>query len=269
MSAITVAVAQYEASRDVAANTKASTTLIGEASANSQLVVLPENAMYSDPGKEAPDVHYAEPLDGGFVTAVKDAAKTHSVHVLVGFTEDNGTDRPFNTLVHVTPGGELDGVYRKIHLYDAFGYKESDKVTPAEIDSPLVFTIGGVTIGALTCYDLRFPEIFRWVADRGVDLVALPAAWVAGPAKEFHWETLIRARAIENTVYFAGCGQTGPSCAGQSMIVDPMGVVVANAGESAMAIATATIMTERVAQVRATNPSLINRRFTVSPGAPQ
>lgn len=265
MSAIRVSLAQYAASLDVEANTKTATDLIAAAGADSDLVVLPENAMYSDPTKQRPGENHHETLEGPFVSALAGAAKDASVDVIAGFTETSDDERSYNTLVHVTAAGTVAGVYRKIHLYDAFGYRESDKVRPAEIDEPYVFTIKGVKVGALTCYDLRFPEISRWVADQDADLIVLPAAWAVGPAKEMHWETLARARAIENTIYFAACGQTGPHCTGQSFIADPMGVVIASAGEAGNAIATGVVDTDRVQAVRKTNPSLANRRFTVTP----
>lgn len=267
MSTLKISVAQFEAQRDVDLNLSAIKKIVAKAAPESRLIILPENSMYSDPQKEAPEVRYAESLKGSFVTHLKDLAQKYQVHILAGMTEINeaDTDRPYNTLVRLTPEGELDGIYRKIHLYDAFGHKESDKVTPADIDEPLIFRIDNVTVGALTCYDVRFPEISRWLAERNVDVIALPAAWAAGAAKEFHWDTLVRARAIENTVYFAASGQTGPSCTGQSLIVDPMGVTLASAGEATGSFANATIDTDRLKQVRSTNPSLTNRRFNVSP----
>lgn len=267
MTQLRVSVGQFEAQRDVDSNFSEVETIVSGSAEKSDLVILPENCMYSDPSKEAPDVRYSESLDGEFTSALRELAAKYETNILAGITETNGDDanRPFNTLVQVTPEGELAGVYRKIHLYDAFGHRESDKVTPAPIANPLVFSINGVKVGALTCYDLRFPEVVRWVALRDVDMIALPAAWAAGPLKEFHWEALIRARAIENTVYFAGAGQTGPSCTGLSQIVDPMGVVLANAGEAGGAVATATVTSERVAAVRKANPSLNNRRFDVVP----
>lgn len=265
MSTFELTVAQFGATIDPAVNLENALKLIAEAAAEgTDLLVLPENSMYSDPHKERPGEKYSEPLDGNFVTALKQAAKQHGVHVLAGFTETTDGDRPYNTLVHLTPEGELENVYRKVHLYDAFGYKESDTVCPATAEA-LVFEVNGVKVGAATCYDLRFPEISRYLVDHGAEVIVLPAAWVVGPLKEYHWETLIRARAIENTVYFAGCGQTGPDCTGSSMIVDPMGVSIASAGEAAMSLASAKIDTDRIAKVRASNPSLANRRFSVSP----
>lgn len=265
MSQFALAVAQYTADRDVAANRATAVDLVARAGAGADLVVLPENAMYSDPTKEGPAEGYSEAIDGEFVTAVRAAAKAAGTHVVSGFTETSDDTRSYNTLVHIGPDGELVGVYRKVHLYDAFGYKESDTVRPADILEPEIFEINGIKVGTATCYDIRFPEISRWLVDHGADVIVLPAAWAVGPMKELHWETLARARAIENTVYFAACGQTGPNCTGQSAIFDPMGVELACAGEADGAFATAIISSERIEQVRRTNPSLTNRRFTVQP----
>ncbi|MCI2264356.1 carbon-nitrogen hydrolase family protein [Sediminivirga luteola] len=263
MAELTLAVAQFTAGRDTAANADACARLIAATGGRAGLTVLPENAMYSDPLKEGDG--YSESLDGPFITRIREAARTAGVNVLVGFTETSETPRPYNTLVFVQKDGEIGGVYRKIHLYDAFGFKESDRVEPAPIGDPLVFEIDGVRVGALTCYDLRFPEASRWLADHDVHVIALPAAWATGPAKELHWETLIRARAIENTLYFAGCGQTLPHCTGASIIIDPMGATVASAGEEPEAIAYGSVRTERVETVREKNPSLANRKFAVVP----
>ncbi|MGO3834617.1 MAG: carbon-nitrogen hydrolase family protein [Microbacteriaceae bacterium] len=266
MTTIRISVGQYEACTDVEKNLERATELVHQVSGKTDLIVLPENAMYSDPQKTQPDVKYSEPVDGPFVNALMSVALETGVGILVGVTETNTDDsRPFNTLVFITAEGKLGGSYRKIHLYDAFGYKESDTVMPAPAGEPFIFSVKGVTIGAATCYDIRFPEMSRWLVDHGAQVIALPAAWAAGPMKELHWEVLARARAIENTVYFVASGQTGPSCTGQSMIIDPMGVIQASAGEAAGAVATASISTERLEMVRAMNPSLSNRKFTVSP----
>jgi predicted amidohydrolase len=175
-----------------------------------------------------------------------------------------GERRAFNTVAAVAPDGELIGVYRKVHLYDAFGYAESDTIIPGELTDPLLFDLGDLRFGVMTCYDLRFPEIARVLVDAGATAIALPAAWAAGPAKEDHWATLVRARAIENTCFVLASAQTGPRCTAQSMIVDPMGTVLACAGEQP-GLALATIGAARVDQVRKTNPSLANRRFRVVP----
>jgi len=261
----TVAVCQFSAGTDIDANTRTSIDLIASAAAaGADLAVLPEAAMYYDPTHSSKQA-VGQDVDGPFVTAIADAAKAHGVTTVVGMSETlEGNQRTSNTLVAISDTGELRGLYRKIHLYDAFGYRESDTVQPADIGQPLVFDLDGLSVGALTCYDLRFPEVFRWVVDAGAELVVLPAAWAVGPAKEAHWATLIAARAIENTIYVAAAGQTGPTSCGQSRIVDPMGVTVACAGEQPGMVA-GVVDPARVSGVRRVNPSLTNRRFAVAP----
>lgn len=263
------AVAQFAAGTDVAANLETCAELIGRAArARADLVVLPEAAMFHDPGKMAGPGPHGQSLDGPFVTSLQGQARIHAVTVVCGIRELSGDGRDYNTLVAIDPHGELIGAYRKIHLYDAFQARESETIKPGDITTPLVFQIGGTTVAALTCYDLRFPEPFRWVTDAGAQLILLPAAWVVGPRKEDHWLTLIKARAIENTVYVAAAGQTGPVSCGGSVIVDPMGVIVADAGEPVGAVVVADIDLARIGQVRETNPSLANRRFSVIPTTP-
>ncbi|TDP90713.1 putative amidohydrolase [Leucobacter luti] len=264
MNEFRLAVAQFAATTDIAQNRHIAVSLVAAAGAQADLVVLPENAMYSDPARSSTGGH-SEPLTGEFVTALSEAAARANTHVVAGFTETSDSTRPFNTLVHLNNAGELVGTYRKIHLYDAFGYRESDTVQAAPAESPLTFEINGVTVGAATCYDLRFPEMARWLIDHAADVLLYPAAWAVGPMKELHWETLLRARAIENTAYVAASGQTGPHCTGQSQIIDPLGVTLASAGEAQESFAIAVVRAARVEQVRATNPCLDNRQFAVAP----
>jgi predicted amidohydrolase len=261
-----VAVCQFAAGQDVSANAARCADLVGDAAAaGAHLAVLPEVSMYFDPRHQGGPGPHGQALDGPFVTAVADAAARSGIAVLVGMLEAApGESRDYNTVLALSNQGERLGSYRKIHLYDAFGYRESDDYLPGEIDKPLTFTIGEITVGALTCYDLRFPEAFRWITDAGADLVALPSAWIAGPAKEHHWSTLVAARAIENTVYVAASDQTGPVSCGQSIVVDPMGTVIAGAGERP-GVAVADVDPERITAVRRINPSLANRRFAVVP----
>jgi predicted amidohydrolase len=263
---VRVAVGQFAAGTDKAANLEIVAGLIGEAAAaGASLVVLPENSMYTDPNPAADASAWAEPLDGPFAARVAELARSARIAVVVGMTETlEGEDRATNLLLAVDESGEQLGVYRKLHLYDAFGYRESDRIRPAEHAEPLTFTLGGLCFGAMTCYDLRFPEMARRLVDAGAEALLLPAAWVAGPAKEDHWTTLVRARAIENTAWVLAAGQTGPVCAGQSMVADPMGVVLASAGE-APGLAVAELDRARLDDVRTRNPSLANRRFAVTP----
>ncbi|MFW6691922.1 carbon-nitrogen hydrolase family protein [Streptomyces sp. MAR4 CNX-425] len=261
-------VAQFAATTDKAANLQAAADLVATAAARgSDLVVLPENAMYADPDPRAETAVHAEAVDGPFATAVAAMAKAHGVAIVAGMTEAPaaaGGGKPSNTVLAVDRGGEPFGVYRKVHLYDAFGYRESDRIQPQPAEA-LTFALGGLTVGVMTCYDLRFPEMARFLVDAGADALVVPAAWVAGPVKEDHWTTLLRARAIENTAYVLGCGQTGPTWCGQSAVVDPMGQIAASAGETP-GTASAVLDAARVAEVRAKNPSLANRRFSVAFG---
>jgi predicted amidohydrolase len=260
---VKVAVAQFGATVDKVENRTHVQRLIAEASdEGASLVVLPENAMYANPDVTADTSAEWEPLDGLFVSAVQESARQHDIGVVVGMTEVlEGSAKASNTVVVVRADGAVEGVYRKVHLYDAFGYKESDRVQAAPYE-PLVFKLGGLAFGVMTCYDMRFPEMARALVDAGANALIVPAAWAVGPAKEDHWVTLARARAIENTVYALVSGQSGPLCTGQSMVIDPMGVVVASAGE-APGVAGTTISADRLEAVRAKNPSLANRRFRI------
>lgn len=261
-----IAIAQFTATRDKAANRERISVMIGQAaSGGARLVVLPEAAMhpFGPPGEELA-VH-AEPLDGAFVAALITAARRSAVTVLAGMFETvPGDDHVFNTVVAVDAGGPR-GSYRKVHLFDALGWRESDRLRAGNPDDPLLTVdVEDLTVGVLTCYDLRFPELARALVDAGTTLLAVPAAWVSGPLKEDHWVTLARARAIENTSYLAGAGQGPPDYAGRSLVVDPMGIVVAQCGESD-AVAFADVTAERVASVRTKLPSLQHRRFGVVP----
>ena len=152
--------------------------------------------------------------------AVAEAAEAHATTVVAGMFETSpDPDRPWNTLVL---RGTVPAAYRKIHLYDSFGYRESDRVRAGEPE-PVVVEVGGFRVGLMTCYDLRFPELGRLLADAGAEVLVVPAAWVAGARKVEHWRTLARARAIENTAYVVAVGQPGPRYSGHSLVVDPLG----------------------------------------------
>jgi deaminated glutathione amidase len=159
--------------------------------------------------------------------------------------------------------GATKASYRKIHLYDSFGYRESDRLSAGPLEDPpaaALVKVGGFTLGLMTCYDLRFPELARALVDAGAEVLVVPAAWVAGPRKVDHWRTLLRARAIENTVFVVAAAQPAPRYSGHSMIVDPLGDVLAEAGDDDE-ILTAPLHRDVLEESRRTNPSLANRRL--------
>ena len=260
MTRLTVTVVQKASSLDPAEN-RAALEVVAEAAGRprADLVVLPEVFM-RDFGKPGSDIaEFAEDLDGPFVRRLADLAAEHGTTVVAGmFERSPDPQRPYNTLVVVDRTG-LRASYRKIHLYDSFGYKESDRLLAGDPE-PVVVDVGGLRVGLMTCYDLRFPELARALVDRGAELLVVPAAWVAGPGKVEHWRTLLRARAIENTVYVAAAAQPAPRYSGHSMVVSPRGVVVAEAGDDELMVS-ATVEREELDTVRAENPSLANRRL--------
>jgi predicted amidohydrolase len=208
----------------------------------------------------------AEPLDGPWVTALAEAAREHGTAVIAGVFEPAGDGRVYNTAVAIDASGALAGSYRKIHLFDAFGDLESEKVAPG--DTPVVVELCGSRVGLITCYDVRFPELARALVDRGAELLVVIAAWAQGPFKEEHWVTLVRARAIENTVWVAATGKAPdrtpppagrPGGVGRSLLVDPMGAVQADLGPfPAVRVAEVDLgVTERVRKIL---PALSHRR---------
>lgn len=260
-----IAVAQFAPSDNKAKNLQDVRLLATRAVARgAKLVVFPEYSSYfvAELGERA--VAAAEPLDGPFASAFASLATELGVHLVAGMLETTADSGRFsNTLVAFDGSGKLVAKYRKIHLYDAFGFTESDWVVAGPIEEPEVFEVDGMTVGMQTCYDVRFPEVTRRIVDAGADLILLPSEWVRGPLKEHHWRTLVTARALENTVYIAAPDQAPPVGAGNSMIVDPMGVELATIGENTD-VAVAWISRARIDQVRAVNPALELRRFDVT-----
>ncbi|MDA8370775.1 MAG: carbon-nitrogen hydrolase family protein [Nocardiopsaceae bacterium] len=263
---VSVAVAQFAPGEDKEDNLAAVGRLTAEAAEHgARVVLLPEYAMFTAPRLGQRFVAAAEPLDGAFVSGLSRLAADHGMFVVAGVNEAlPGSTRFRNTLVAMGPDGTIAASYRKLHLYDAFGVTESQVVEPGAIEEPQTFTVEDLTFGLQTCYDLRFPEVTRRIVEAGADALLLAAEWVPGPMKEDHWDTLVRARAIENTIYVAAAGQNAPTGAGNSMIVDPMGTRVVALGERT-GVAVAPISAERVTEVRAKNPALRLRRFGVTP----
>ncbi|SDS24623.1 Predicted amidohydrolase [Paraoerskovia marina] len=260
-----VTIGQLEVSGDHAAGREVARRAIRSAhEVRADLLVLPEYASGFDPAGVG--VEHAEPLDGPFVTMLRREARRTGVAVIAGTTlpgDDPG--RAVNAVVAVDGSGELQGVYRKVHLYDAFGHRESDRLEAGHADAePLVLDVAGLRFGVMTCYDLRFPESARRLVDAGADVLVVPAAWAAGPMKADHWRTLARARAIENTAVVLAVGQAGRGVTGRSVLVGPDGVVGLECGETPE-VRTIDLDQQSLAHVRETNPSLANRRYDVVP----
>ena len=214
----------------------------------------------------------AEPVDGPFCSTLASLAKASGIGVVAGVFEPSGDGRVFNTAVAFSHSGELLAAYRKLHLFDAFGHQESAEVAPGT--SVVWFDYCGLRVGLLICYDIRFPELARALAVNQADLLVVPAAWAAGLFKEEHWVTLVRARAIENTVWVAAAGQVpdpdepvtrAATGVGRSMLVDPLGVVRADLGPYP-GVTVGEVDAATVAEVRKSVPSLGNRRADVFPG---
>jgi predicted amidohydrolase len=262
-----VALCQIPVSSDPSVNLARVRAAVADASRQgAQLAVFPEGTQ----ARFGTDLRAAAaPLDGPFCSGLRAAARARGVAIVAGVFEPGPDDRVYNTAVAFDSTGQLAATYRKIHLFDALGQRESDLVTAGA--EPVVADLAGVRVGFLTCYDIRFPEHARALAVRGAELLVIPAAWGAGLFKEEHWVTLVRARAIENTIWVAAAGQvpdpaepatSAPTGIGRSMLVDPMGTVRIDLGP-AERVGVGDLDTELTAQVRATLPCLAGRRDDV------
>jgi deaminated glutathione amidase len=262
-----VALCQIPISSDPAVNLgRAKAALADAAAAGAELAVFPEGTQ----ARFGTDLRAAaEPTDGAFCGGLAAAARDHAIAVVAGVFEPGPGRRVYNTAVAFDARGQLVAAYRKIHLFDALGQRESENVAAGS--EPMVTDLGGLRVGILICYDIRFPEHARALTARGADLIVVPAGWAAGLFKEEHWVTLVRARAIENTVWVAAADQVpdplepptrAPTGSGRSLLVDPMGTARLDLGPRP-GIAVGDVDTAVTAEVRADLPSLQHRREDV------
>ena len=262
-----VAAVQLNSTADTAANFAAADRLTRAAAADgARLIVLPEK--WTVIGTDGQLRAAAETLDGPAISWARATARELEVDLVAGSILERvtGAEKLANTCVHVDPQGELRAVYRKVHMFDVEidgrSYRESD-VEQAGEEIVLSETAGGVELGLSICYDLRFPELFRILAVRGARVIVLPSAFTL-PTTRDHWETLLRARAIENQAFVIAANQVGRHPGGQhsggrSMIVDPWGVVLAQAPDrEGYALAELDLDYQR--EIRARLPALANRR---------
>ncbi|MEU5690857.1 carbon-nitrogen family hydrolase [Actinosynnema sp. NPDC020468] len=232
--------------------------LVAEAR-GADLVVLPELWAAGYFAFDSYEEH-AEPLEGPTVAAAREWAADLGAHVHLGsVVERDAAGRLFNTAVLVAPDGTLAHTYRKIHV---FGYRsrEAELLTPGE-DVAVADTAFG-PLAATTCYDLRFPELWRALVDRGAHAVVVPAAWPA--ARLAHWRLFTSCRAVEQQVLLVACNavgdQGGVGLAGHSRVVDPWGEVLVEAGVDE-GVTTCVVDPGVVHRVRAEFPVLADRRF--------
>jgi len=262
-----IALCQLPVSPDPSVNlSRVRAALLEAAADEAALAVFPEATMV----RFGSDLRAAaEPLDGPFCSGLAAACAETGVPLVAGVFEPAPGGRVYNTAVAFSGSGSLVASYRKLHLFDALGQRESDLVAPGS--APVIAELAGVPVGLEICYDIRFPELSRALAVAGAPLLTVSAAWQAGLFKEEHWVTLLRARAIENTVWIAAAGQVpdpaspptrAPTGVGRSMLIDPLGVVRADLGPAPGVLVTVADIA-LADSVRSTLPSLANRREDV------
>jgi deaminated glutathione amidase len=258
---------QLNSTEDTDRNLETANRLVREAAAmGAELVVLPEK--WSVLGTPEQMTAGAEPLDGRFISWARSSARELGIDLVAGSIVERveGQEKTANTSVHVGPDGEVRAVYRKMHMFDVEVdgdvYAESateeagDEIVLSELD-------GGVRLGMTICYDVRFPELYRMLTVRGAQVISVPAAFTLATTRD-HWEVLLRARAIENQCFVIAPNQIGPHppgprCGGRSMIVDPWGLVLAQAPDTETAIV-ADLDFETLERVRRRIPALTHRR---------
>ena len=269
-----VAAIQMNSGSDVGANLNLADRLLGDAAADGcVLAVLPENfALMPERGKDKAK-HAEEPGSGPIQDFLAAAAAQYGMWVIAGsmpfVSPDMAAERVYGACPVFNSEGNVEAVYRKIHLFDVDlvdkqeSYRESNSMYPGD-EVVTVDTPAG-RVGLTICYDLRFPELFRQLVDGGSTLFTVPAAFTKTTG-EAHWHTLLRARAIENLAYVIAPGQYGlhpdnRSTFGHSLICDPWGRILAEQAEGNCVVA-ADIDPELPAQLRSEFPALSNRRLT-------
>lgn len=260
-----IAIAQITASTEKVSNLKLAHELIRQAKdKGAGLIAFPEFLMAYSPVTQSAEelAAIAEDLDGDFTTRLSAAAKQSSIDCLITIYEKcRVPNRVYDTALWIDGQGQIAAVYRKLHLYDALGFKESDKfVAGEELPRPVKSAAGRA--GIIICYDLRFPELSRILTLMGADVLVSPSGWVQGEMKVEHWQTMIRARALENGCYVIAPDQVGNIYIGHSMIVDPFGRTMVEMGERE-GLEVVNLDLALVQETREKLPLLKNRRADV------
>ncbi len=282
------AVVQLNSGADVEVNIATADTCVRAAAAEgATLIVLPEKWTVMGGPQELRAG--AQTLEGSAISWARETAAELKLDLLAGSIAERRRSDPgenphggssangrlANTAVHVDPDGQIKAVYRKLHMFDVEiegrAYRESDTEEPGD-EIVLSELAGGEGLGLSICYDVRFPELYRALALAGARVVAIPAAFTA-PTTRDHWETMVRARAIENQVFVLAANQVGSHpgghrSGGQSMVVDPWGRVLARLGGQEPGYAVAELDLAEQLAIRARVPLLAHRRPEVYASAP-
>ena len=260
-----VAIVQFKASTNKNKNLETILNYIKKASKQgAKLCAFPEFMMFYTTSSQTPTqlAMLAEKINGSFVNSIAKAAKKNSIQVVGTFYEkSNKKNRVYDTSFLVNNSGKIISKYRKIHLYNALGFRESDKMIPgSKIAKPIQTRIG--KLGMLICYDLRFPEMSRTLAISGSEILVVPSAWVKGKMKEEHWITINKTRAIENGCYVIAPDQVGNIYCGRSIVVDPFGKILLDM-KKRQGLGIVDISLDKVKEIRKILPLLKNRRTDI------
>lgn len=254
------AVAQIRSTTDPSANLEQVREYTGRAAGlGAEVVVFPEATMCSFARR--PD-SVAEPWDGPWASGIRAIAAEAGVTVVAGIFTSAG-DRVSNSLLVTGPG--VEARYDKVHLFDALGHRESERIAPGA--DPVMIGIGRAKVGLAICYDIRFPGLFTRLARSGAEVILVPASWAPGPNKVHQWRTLATARAMDSTCFVVGCGQarpagpedSKPTGVGHSLVVDPYGTVLLELGEEPD-LAVVDLDLSEVSRARESMPVLRNAR---------
>ena len=227
------------------------------------LCAFQEFMMFHSTSKQRPSQVYelSETIRGNFIQQITQYAKKYSIEVVGTFYETGKKNRVYDTAFLINSSGKLVSKYRKIHLYDALGFKESKKLMAgSSISRPAKTSLG--TVGMMICYDLRFPEMSRILSSMGSHILVAPSAWVKGYMKEDHWITINKTRAIENGCFVVAPDAVGHVYCGRSLVIDPFGKILLDM-KKRQGISIIHINLNRVNQVRKSLPLMKNRRKDV------
>jgi deaminated glutathione amidase len=268
MKKFRLALVQMQSSSDKNTNLSASIDYIKRAAKKSaDLICFPEFQMAYSPATQTPRDLFdlAEDIKGNFITTLRKSAKEHNIATVATMYERVQSKRlnfrVSDTAAFISSNGLIKSVYRKLHLYDALGFKESIKlVSGNRIERPVKTSFGN--FGLMICYDVRFPEMSRILTLMGAAILVMPSAWVSGIMKEEHWQIMTKSRAIENGVFIVAPNQIGNIYSGRSTVIDPFGAVLIDMGtEEGLGII--EIDTSMIIRIRKALPLISNRRIDV------